>query len=235
MFRAEPDRPHPAPAGRRRWLHALLAVGLALGAGAVFAGAYEDFLAALERDDAPAVKSLLGRGIDPNTPHPKLGPALIAAAHHKAYRCMDLLMVAPGIRVDAPNTHGETALMQVSLTEEVSVARRLIANGAQVNRPQWAPLHYAASAGQIEMIRFLLEEHAYIDAESPNGTTPLMMAARQKQIEAVKLLLEEGADPTQRNQSGLTAADYLEKHGEIELAKSMRERAAEFDRKYRAK
>jgi len=38
----------------------------------------------------------------------------------------------------------------------------------------------------------LLDEHAYIDAASPNGTTPLMMAAHYGTPSAVKLLLEAG-------------------------------------------
>ncbi|NCW41201.1 MAG: ankyrin repeat domain-containing protein, partial [Betaproteobacteria bacterium] len=54
----------------------------------------------------------------------------------------------------------------------------------------------------------LLEHHAYIDAESPNGTTPLMMAAYYGTPEATKLLLEEGADPLIKNQQGLTALDF---------------------------
>ena len=55
---------------------------------------------------------------------------------------------------------------------------------------------------------FLLDHSAYIDAESPNGTTPLMMAARYGSPEAVKLLIQEGADPTLFNQLGLTAKDF---------------------------
>jgi ankyrin repeat protein len=54
----------------------------------------------------------------------------------------------------------------------------------------------------------LLDESAYIDAESPNGTTPLMMAARYGSPEAVKLLIEEGADVHLKNQIGLTALDF---------------------------
>jgi uncharacterized protein len=54
----------------------------------------------------------------------------------------------------------------------------------------------------------LLDQNAYIDAESPNGTTPLMMAAHYGTPEAVKLLLEAGADPSLKNQLGLTAIDF---------------------------
>ena len=80
--------------------------------------------------------------------------------------------------------------------------------GADVNKTGWAPLHYAATGGHVAVMRLLLENHAYIDAESPNGTTPLMMAARYGSESSVKLLLEEGADPTLKNEQGLTALDF---------------------------
>ena len=58
--------------------------------------------------------------------------------------------------------------------------------GADVNKPGWTPLHYAATHGHLAIMDLLLEEHAYIDAESPNGTTPLMMAAHYGTPAAVK-------------------------------------------------
>ena len=57
-------------------------------------------------------------------------------------------------------------------------------------------------------MELLLEHHAYIDAQSPNGTTPLMMAASYGSPEAVKLLIESGADIHVRNQKGMTALDF---------------------------
>jgi ankyrin repeat protein len=54
----------------------------------------------------------------------------------------------------------------------------------------------------------LLEDSAYIDAESPNGTTPLMMAARYGSAKATQLLIEEGADLQTKNQLGLSALDF---------------------------
>ena len=88
-----------------------------------------------------------------------------------------------------------------------SLAKVLIARGADVNREGWTPLHYAATKGHREMMRLLLENDAYIDSESGNGTTPLMMAAFSKSPLAVKLLLEEGADPTLVNNGNASALD----------------------------
>ncbi|HON29669.1 MAG TPA: ankyrin repeat domain-containing protein, partial [Ottowia sp.] len=100
------------------------------------------------------------------------------------------------------------------------LARRLIARDADVNKPGWTPLHYAATGGHLDIMRLLLEEHAFIDAQSPNGTTPLMMAASYGTPEAVKLLIEAGADISMRNQKGMSALDFAqraERQNSVEL------------------
>jgi ankyrin repeat protein len=57
------------------------------------------------------------------------------------------------------------------------------------------------------MMRLLIENDAYLDSETDDGTTPLMMAAFSAPPLAVKLLLEEGADPTLVNHQQLSALD----------------------------
>jgi len=57
----------------------------------------------------------------------------------------------------------------------------------------------------------LLDKDAFINAQSPNGTTPLMMAAMYGSAAAVQLLLDEGADVAMKNQQGMTAADFAER------------------------
>ncbi|MGL4809563.1 MAG: ankyrin repeat domain-containing protein, partial [Giesbergeria sp.] len=123
----------------------------------------------------------------------------------------DALLQARGLQVDARNTQDESPLMIAALRGQVQAVRSLIAREADVNKAGWTPLHYAATGTtpqQTEVIALLLEHHAYIDAESPNGTTPLMMAVHYGTRESAELLLKEGADPTLKNKLGLTAADF---------------------------
>lgn len=171
------------------------------------AGAFDDFFKAIVFDQAPVVGNLIYRGMDPNTPNEKGEPALVFAVRSGASKTVAFLLKQPGIQMDATNTADETALMLAAIANDLASANILIEAGASVNRPNWTPLHYAASKGHTAMMRLLIDNDAYIDAESPNGTTPLMMSAYYASPMAVKLLLEEGADPNLQNQDGQTALD----------------------------
>jgi len=171
------------------------------------AGAFDDFFKAIVFDQVPVVGKLIYRGMDPNTPTEKGEPALVFAVRSGAHKSVAFLLKQPGIQVDATNTADETALMLAANANDLVSANLLIEAGASVNRPNWTPLHYAASKGHTAMMRLLIDNDAYIDAESPNGTTPLMMSAYYASPMAVKLMLEEGADPNLQNQDGQTALD----------------------------
>ena len=169
------------------------------------AGAFDDFFKAIVFDQVSVVGNLIYRGMDPNTPTEKGEPALVFAIRSGAPKTVGFLLKQPGIQIDATNTADETALMLAANSNDLASAKLLIEAGASVNRPNWTPLHYAASKGHTAMMRLLIENDAYIDAESPNATTPLMMAAYYATPNAVKLMLEEGADPTLQNKDGQTA------------------------------
>ena len=190
---------------------ALAAVALGLVSARAWAGAYEDFFVAILRDDGDAITALLRRGFDPNTRDPKGQVGLTIALQNDASKAVAALLASRRLNVEARNAKDESPLMMAAIKGNVEAVKALIARDADVNKTGWTPLHYAASAGSPQhavIISLLLENHAYIDAASPNGTTPLMMAAQYGSTEALQLLLDEGADPTLKNQLGLTAADF---------------------------
>ena len=101
--------------------------------------------------------------------------------------------------------------MLAALKGQQDLVTKLIARDADINKPGWAPLHYAATGGHVAIMKLLLDNYAFIDAQSPNGTTPLMMAAMYGSTAAVKLLLDEGADPLMKNEQGMTAIDFAKR------------------------
>ena len=175
------------------------------------AGSYEDFFVAIQRDDAATITTLLQRGFDPNTRDPRGQVGLMLALKADTLKAFDALMQARNLRVEERNAQDESPLMMAALRGHLEAVRALIARDADVNKPGWTPLHYAATGTQPQqpaIIALLLENFAFIDAASPNGTTPLMMAVHYGTSESVQLLLKEGADPSLKNQLGLSAADF---------------------------
>lgn len=175
------------------------------------AGSYDDFFTAIVRDNPGTISDLLRRGFDPNTPNERGDKGLLLALQLESDRVFFALLQSPQIDVNAHNARGETPLMLAAIKGNLPAVQALLARGADVNQPGWAPLHYAASGGtpqHAQIVALLLEHSAYIDAASPNGSTPLMLAARYGSEAIVQLLLQEGADPTLKNQQGLTARDF---------------------------
>lgn len=172
------------------------------------AGSYEDFFSAVDLDDSTTISTLLVRGFDPNTVSDKREPALILALKSSSFKVARVLIDNPATLLNSTNVADETPLMLAALRGNVELCQLLIERDADVNRPGWAPLHYAATSAALPVMRLLLEAHAYVDAESPNATTPLMMAARYGSAQAVGLLLDYGADPELKNALGLSAIDF---------------------------
>lgn len=189
------------------------------------AGAYEDYFLAVQLDNAAGVKSLLQRGFDPNTVEAERGDSgLILALREDAMRVFEVLLNARNVNLEIKTRNGDTALMLAAFKTNQAAVVALLAKGAEVNQPGWAALHYAAASGNNDIVQLLLEHSAYIDAESPNKTTPIMMAARSGHILTVKLLLEEGADATLKNDAGMTAIDFASKFNHKDIAEGLTHR-----------
>ena len=195
----------------RSHLKFLIYLVLAITFSFANAGSYEDFFVAIKRDDPNTINELLRRGFDPNTIDAKGQHGLFIALQDGSLKAAEALIAWPKTKVEWRSAKDESPLMIASLKGYKDLVRRLIERDADVSKPGWAPLHYAATGGHVEVILMLLEAHAYVDAESPNKSTPLMMAAMYGSTAAVRALLDGGADPTLRNELGLSAVEFAQR------------------------
>jgi ankyrin repeat protein len=198
----------------KKFVYLFVLIGYSLS----HAGSYDDFFSAVVRDDSKLVKQLLMRGFDPNSVSPAGEQALLIAVRQESLDVARLLITNPGTRVEVRSVKDESPLMLASIKGHLEICRLLIARDADVNKPGWTPLHYAASGGNAEVVQLLLDNYAYVDAESPNGSTPLMMAAMYGSPETVRTLLAAGADPTLKNARGLTALDFARRANKQDAA-----------------
>jgi uncharacterized protein len=195
--------------------------GPALAADA--AGDQVAFFRAAQLDNERGVRDVLARGLDPNVHEPERGETgLILAMRYDANKVLNELLKHPQVNLEEASSNGTTALMMAAFKQNKAAVTALIARGAQVNRKGWTPLHFAAAAGDVDIMSILLEHYAYIDAASPTGFTPLMLAAREGKEEAVQLLLREGADATIKDSAfKIDAAEFARRADKPWIAKAI--------------
>ena len=197
----------------RNIVKSIVLIIFSLFSGLSRGGSYDDFFKAIAVDDVRSVSGLLQKGFDPNTIGPDGLHGLFMAVKADALKTASYLIQWPKTQVEWRSEKDESALMLASIKGHLELVKQLIAKDADVNKTGWTPLHYAASGAKKEVMQVLLEHDAYIDAESPNRSTPLMMAAMYANAECVRMLLEAGADPTLKNDQGLNAADFARRVG----------------------
>jgi ankyrin repeat protein len=197
-------------------------IGLSLSMPAWPRDVLQNFILAAKANDVSFLGRLPEMGLNPQSRDSLRNNLLMLALREEGE---DLALALLGqaawqdrAAIEHQNQLGETPLMIAAIKGLERAAKRLIELGADVNRPGWTALHYAATSGSVPVIKLLGEHNAYLDAVSPNNTTPLMMAARFNQRPAAAELIGMGADPTITNQAGLNARDYAKEQNNNDLA-----------------
>ena len=168
----------------------------------------------VEREDASAVHRALDAGeitANATVGEPPV-PMLVAAARAGSIRVVRLL-VDRKVDLDAKTPMGETPVMLASAVPDApgeagapsrpvqaEIVRVLVEAGASLQNPGYfTAVSYAAYAGHVEILRYLLDRNASPDGGATGREsrypTPLAMAVMKGDAEAVQLLLARGANP----------------------------------------
>jgi len=90
------------------------------------------------------------------------------------------------------------------------------------------PLHMAASKGQLDIVKLLIQHGAQIDtASTRGGNTPLHFAAAGSHHQVVQLLIEQGAEVNQQDFDGMTSLMFAAYRGNLKTAKTLIDHGAD--------
>ena len=89
------------------------------------------------------------------------------------------------------------------------------------------PLIMAAWHGHLDIVKYLLDRGADIDAAYEAGNTALIAAAWHGHVDVVTYLISEGADIAVRNRGGEDALVWAAEHGHLEIVKHLLDAGAD--------
>ncbi|MEQ6342905.1 MAG: ankyrin repeat domain-containing protein [Gammaproteobacteria bacterium] len=119
------------------------------------------------------------------------------------------VLISHGADVNKKTGEGrsyKTPLNYAAESNNLPVAKLLIARGADVEGGSSSPLSSAGVNGDfVEIAQLLVENGAKVNAPSPTGWYPPMTAAGRGNIKVMNYFLARGADPNAADRAGFTA------------------------------
>lgn len=153
----------------------------------------------------PGVDAVLRLGADPHQRDRDGLRALDVCLHQATGAVLERLLQA----MQPLDRDDRTRLFRRHLQRgETEAALTQIAAGIELapkDRGVPSPLHLAARAGSIEVVRALLDAGAAVDPLCGADETPLMLAAQHGHAGVVRLLLARGADAARCDRAGASA------------------------------
>lgn len=118
----------------------------------------------------------------------------------------------------------ELEMLLAVRTNNISELKNLIEQGANINFQDSrmegvTALHEASRKGNVEMVRYLLQNGADINSKNYKGFTALHVAAWCGENVVAKTLIEKGADVNEKAKDNITALHAAAVEGNLETVK----------------
>lgn len=116
-----------------------------------------------------------------------------------------MLMIASSVyagEIHDASSEGNIVKVQALISEKPDLVNSADDKGS-------TPLHLASSQGHLEVVKFLVDKGADIEAVNGRGFTPLQLASYGGHRQVVEFLLDKGANVNAKNKSmDMTALDF---------------------------
>ena len=161
------------------------------------------------------VRALLVAGADPNQSWQEHGGSL-SALYGAAGKNGDAELTQLLLTAGADPNDGESLYHSIERWPEHACTRLLLQAGARVDGTN--VLQHAASRGDLDGLRLVLEYARDVNDTSGGGDAALIAAVRHRRSAHVRALLEAGADARVRGTDGVSAYRSAHEHGQTEVA-----------------
>jgi len=188
-------------------------------------GTEDDLLAAVQKDDANRVRSILDA--DPlllrmRTPN---GTLVLTAVYHGATESVRILLER--------TPEDALTLPEAAATGHARRLKTILGQSrARVNTPNsegFTPLGLAAFFGHLEAVKVLLESGADVNLRAPSrfANTALDAAVAGDHADVVRALLAAHADPNPRSEGNYTPLHKAAAHGNAEIVRLLLDAGAD--------
>lgn len=171
---------------------------------------------AIQRGDIDQVERHIYWGTDINTPFPSGRYPLHEAAVKGRIILLDMLIDA-GARVDVKDGTGRSALDLAILNGRIQAAWVLIRADAQHDPSQLLLLAAKRDVEDRDVVAFLKELGADMNATDENGDTALLIAISRNNNRLVNHLVEHGVDVNLPNREGRSPLRVAQDQGALEI------------------
>jgi len=130
------------------------------------------------------------------------------------------------------------SIHNAALNRQVGLVRSILSQDPNVLNTQdvdgRTALHWSATSGSLDIVRYLLDQHAEVDIPDNSGWTALHIASSAGHEDVVRELLGAGADVKKANDKGLTALHYAASKSRVDISKLLIARGADMNARDKA-